>query len=351
MSQALVKVRLETAEAFLSSELHDGGAIDLAALAAMAHAAIERSDKSLAAAKAISGGALWERWYKSGDMQRHVIESITHIRDISKVNLGLSAICNDLAAANLEHARRIDSNHRATNIGLDEIKTLTAELLDYLRRPRDPSLLDGLKSLLSASSPTDQNLMHGWLHELSDAIDLQYATLLDHLNGLTKHLNSSDEAWVRIRMELAELGATVERQKAEANRQLALNSDRFSGILAQLDRRFSDVLVEVACQVASVDNKLADSRRHWAIELRLIEQQLVSQGEQQVYAIATERGSRESMPKALVGILKQNEASLRYEISEQKRRANQRMIWITGVLLIFQIAGFAFLSIKTGLWS
>ena len=351
MSQALIKVRVETAEAFLSAELHDHGSIDLAKLAELARSAIEKSNTSLAAAQAIAGGAFLARWLNSPAMQAHVIDSISHIRDISKVNLGLSAICNDLAAANLEHARRIDSNHRATNIGLDEIKALTAELLDHLRRPREPSVLDGLVTSLNTSIPTDQNAVREWLRELSNGIDQQYKTLHQNQNGLAKQLVSSDEAWVQIRTELARLGAAVQLRTAEANRQVALNSDRFSGISAQLDRRISDILVEVARQVTLIDDKVAESRRRLATDLKGLEQQLTKQGEQHAEAIAMERKSRDAMQKALGGILKKSESTLRDEISELKKRFNQRIVRIVGAILILQIAGFAYFSVKTGLWT
>ena len=317
----------------------------------MAHDAIAGSEESLATAQEITASNVVVRFFRSQELQQAVIQSITHIRDISKVNLGLSAICNDLAAANLEHARRIDANHNATNTELNEVKSLTGELLEHLRRPREPFLLDRLLPALSITDPGDHDAMCGWLRELAAAIDQQYSTLQDNLNGLTRQLQSSDEAWTRIREEFAGLRASAEHQKAESIRELGRIAGRLSGVSAEFDRRISDVLLEVASQVKAVGNELTGVHQRLAIDLRRVEQQLVTQANQHTQAIAAERVSREAMQKALVGIVKHSDDALRKTISKENRQLHQRIIWMAGVILVLQIAGFVFLSAKLGLWS
>ena len=128
MSNKVIAIREETAKEFLPQDMRRGNGIDLQKLSKLAKDAIEGSDASLATAKSIAEGSWWERFFKSGEMQRHVIQSITQIRDISKVNLGLSAICNDLAAASLEHANRIDKNYNEVNQKLHQIQSLDKRL-------------------------------------------------------------------------------------------------------------------------------------------------------------------------------------------------------------------------------
>ena len=91
MSSNMITIRKETAKRFLPAEMHKKGAIDLHALANLAKDAIDGSNTSLEAAQEIVDGGWISRVFNSGEMQQHIIQSISHIRDISKVNLGLSS--------------------------------------------------------------------------------------------------------------------------------------------------------------------------------------------------------------------------------------------------------------------
>lgn len=344
VSRALVTVKPEVAKAFLPKDMHKNGVIDLTALAAVANDAIVGSEESLVAAQAILNDGLLSRWINSGEMQRHVIQAITHIRDISKVNLGLSAICNDLAMANLEHARRIDANHHATNTGLNEVKTLTSDLLEHLRRPREQSLLDSLMPALGSTNLADHDAMRGWLRSLSEAIDLQYSSLQVNVKLLTEQQAPFAE-WVdRVNAEVSSLDASVRRslqdQTAESVRQLGLLSLRLEESLQQATSQTN----RVESLFRTSHNKLGDGLTKLNLHLNKLEAEVK-------IAIGAERASRDLMKEELSDMVIQREGAIRRTISELNQHLLKRMLWAAGALLILQVAGFAFLSIKMGLWS
>ena len=194
MSNNVITIRKETAQSFLPADMQRRGAIDLHELSKLAKDAMEGSELSLAAATAIANGNVISRLWNSGEMQQHIIQSISYLGDISKVNLGLSAICNDLAAANLEHASRIDRNNYATNQQLNQVQQLTEEILAHLRKPREPALLDRLLPALSKSNLADQDAMRGWLRTLTEEIDLQYAVLQENLDKLSRQNDNTVES-------------------------------------------------------------------------------------------------------------------------------------------------------------
>lgn len=168
MSSNEITIREETAQNFLPADMRMRGAIDLHELSKLAKEAMEGSERSLKAAGVIAGSNVITRLWNAGDMQKQIIQSISYLGEISKVNLLLSAICNDLAAANLEHASHIDKNHHATNQQLNQVQQLIGELLAHLRKPRQPALLDGLLPALAEANPADQDAMRIWLRTLTE---------------------------------------------------------------------------------------------------------------------------------------------------------------------------------------
>ena len=383
-SRALVTVKPEVARVFLPKNMHKNGEIDLTALADLAKGAVAASDKSLIAAKAIADGAWWQRWLQGGVLQQHIVESITHIRDISKVNLALSAICNDLAAANLEHASRIDANHLATNTGLNEVKTLTSELLDHLRQPRHPGLLDGLLPALGAANLADQDAMRGWLRSLSEAIDLQYSSLQANVKLLTAQQVPFAQRVDCLSAELSSLDAamrtSLQNQKTASVEQLGLISLRLEDGLKQsisqahqvesalrmslqvqkaesdqqlklISLTMQESIQKAKSQTSHVESMLGKSHGKLADALGSLNQHLNKHISEVKMVINAERASRDQMIKELNDMLIQRESAMRVSISDSNQRVLKKMYWAASVILIIQVTGFVFLSIKMGLWS
>jgi hypothetical protein len=339
MSNTVITIRKETTQAFLPAEMNWSGEIDLGVLAAIAKEAINKSDMSLAAASAIADGSWWDRFFKSGDMQRHVIQSITHIRDISKVNLGLSAICNDLAAANLEHANRIDINHHATNQQLGKVEKLTTELLEHLRRPREPGLLDSLLPALSTANPSDQNEMHGWLRSLTQGIDLQYSALQKNLDVLSTKKDFSEGTLNQLGLKIASLGDLIEERIAYTNRQhFQLRTETFDK-LEQSDLRANDA-----------DTTLRLNKEQLQGNISSLTREMTKRHAEVLTAIQAERVGREDMHQSLVKLIKEREKSVRATIGKLNQHLLKRMLWTAGGIVTLQIAGFAYFAFKLGLW-
>jgi hypothetical protein len=339
MSNNVITIRHETARQFLPTQFHNDPRLDLTALAEMAKNAIEKSDASLSAAKEIADSSWWNRFFNSGEMQSHVIHTMEHIRDISKVNLGLSAICNDLAAANLEHASRIDKNHHTTNQQLNQVQQLTAELLANLRKPREPALLDRLLPALSKANPADQDAMRGWLRTLTEEIDLQYAVLQENLDKLSQQNDSTVESVTRFRVEIASLSETLTNQKADAVQQLGLLSSRLSASVSDLTQRAD-----------KTDATIRKSHEVLAAALTTLNQLLARHQTEFQNAIQSEHASRDAMQQAIVSLIKQREGAVRTTIGELNQHLLKRMLWGAGGIVVLQVLGLGFLAFKMGLF-
>lgn len=213
----VIAITDKTAKDFLLEELQKGG-VDLGQLAATARKAIEGSDVSLKVAGDIANRGWLARLWNSGEFAKHVVESIGHIRDISKVNLALSAVCNDLAATNLIHAQRIDANHLETSQQLQQVQELTSALLEHLRTACESSLLQPIALALADVDTGDKDALHGWLNSFSEAIDQQYAALQENLQQLTQQQASTSQEVVRFSTELSSLNAVQETQKSDRTR-------------------------------------------------------------------------------------------------------------------------------------
>lgn len=342
MSKNVITVSGKTAQAFLPSDRPGGGQIDLGELASIAKTAMDGSDRSLQAAQAIADGGWLDRFLHSGDMQRHVIESITYIRDISKVNLGLSAICNDLAAANLEHASRIDKNHHSTNQQLSQIQQQTGELLAHLRRVREPGLLERLLPALSKTNLAGQDEIRGWLQKLTEEIDLQYVVLQENLDKLTGQ-NTRTTDWLnRLDDEIAMLDESLTNQKKDTSQQMGLLSGRLTVGFSESSQR-----------AEKTDAALRKSHEVLAAALTTLttlNQQLTRHKAEFQTAIQAEQTSRGTMHQSVLSLVQQREGEIRKTIGELNQHLLKRMLWGAGCILIFQILAFGFLAFKMGLF-
>ncbi len=213
-----VSITKETAKEFLPTELHKVRSIDLKELAARARDAIEGSERSLEVAGDIANSNFLARLWNSGAFAQNVVESIGYIRDISQVNLALSAVCNDLAAANLLHAQKIDANHRETSQQLQDVQQLTGALLEHLRVARDSALLQPIAQGLGQIDATDKDELNGWLQSFSEAIDFQYLTLQEKVKQLVQQSSVSTEEFQSIRHELSRLSDANQNQHSHTER-------------------------------------------------------------------------------------------------------------------------------------
>lgn len=339
MSNNVITIRHETARQFLPTQFHNDPRLDLTALAEMAKNAIEKSDASLSAAKEIADSSWWNRFFNSGEMQSHVIHTMEHIRDISKVNLGLSAICNDLAAANLEHASRIDKNHHATNQQLNQVQQLTAELLTHLRKPREPALLDRLLPALSKANPADQDAMRGWLRTLTEEIDLQYVVLQENLDKLTNKNDYAVELATQARAEVTRFSESLTSHKKDAGHQLGLVSSRLSASVSDSTQRAD-----------KTDATIRKSHEVLAAALTTLNQQLARNQSEFQTAIQSENANRDAMQQAILSLIKQREGAIRTTIGELNQHLLKRMLWGAGGIVVLQAFGFGFLAFKMGLF-
>lgn len=351
----VVSITQETAKDFLPAELRKkGSSIDLKALADKARTAIDGSEKSLTAAGDIADGNWLARLWNSGDFAKNVVESIGYIRDISQVNLALSAVCNDLAAANLTHAQKIDANHQATNEQLQDIQRSMAELLQHLRTQRDSTLLQPIAQRLGQVHASDKKALRHWLHLFSEAIDQQYHELQEQIDQLGQAPTVARDELDPIRQQLDRVSSANEEQQA--------HSARIGNELKRVEAVLHDLATENARQMDLFDAEITHQKDIAAQRSQKLDA-LLRQSHAKLGAglnqlndriahttrnLAAECKEREERDVSLQAALAQREIALRNTIKALNLHWLKRFIWGGGALLLLQVLAFAFLASKIG---
>ena len=339
---SIVPLTRETAKNFLPAELRKrGSSIDLKALADKARTAIDGSEQSLKAAGNIADGGWLTRLWHSGDFARSVVESIGYIRDISQVNLALSAVCNDLAAANLTHAQKIDANHLATNEQLQDVQRSMGELLQHLRTQRDSALLQPIAQRLGQVDAADKEALQGWLHSFSEAIDLQYLALREKLDHHTQQPAVSAENLQPIRQELNRLSSANANQHDHAQR-LEGDLQRLQEALQHRYTEHSQELARLYAELTRHKERAAQDHRALTRSLHQSHAKLgdalshLNEGLGSVMrSLETERRARE-----------EQDDLLRSTIKALNLHWLKRFLWGGGALLLLQLVAYAFLASK-----
>ena len=367
-----VSITKETAKEFLPTELHKVRSIDLKELAARARDAIEGSERSLEVAGDIANSNFLARLWNSGAFAQNVVESIGYIRDISQVNLALSAVCNDLAAANLLHAQKIDANHRETSQQLQDVQQLTGALLEHLRVARDSALLQPIAQGLGQIDATDKDELNGWLQSFSEAIDFQYLTLQEKVKQLVQQSSVSTEEFQSIRHELSRLSDANQNQHSHTERIEAelkrMSTEEFQSVRHELSR-LSDAnqnqhshTERIEAELKRVEKGLQHLNTEYALQKDLAAQRiqafdatlrqshtklgdgLIELSERLELAsrsLAAERNAREESHLSILETFGQREAALRSTIIK-------RLFWSGGVFLLLQAGAFAYFIAQIG---
>ena len=367
-----VSITKETAKEFLPTELHKVRSIDLKELAARARDAIEGSERSLEVAGDIANSNFLARLWNSGAFAQNVVESIGYIRDISQVNLALSAVCNDLAAANLLHAQKIDANHRETSQQLQDVQQLTGALLEHLRVACDSALLQPIVQGLGQIDATDKDELNGWLQSFSEAIDFQYLTLQEKVNQLVQQSSVSTEEFQSIRHELSRLSDANQNQHSHTERIEAelkrVSTEEFQSVRHELSR-LSDAnqnqhshTERIEAELKRVEKGLRHLNTEYALQKDLAAQRiqafdatlrqshtklgdgLIELSERLELAsrsLAAERNAREESHLSILETFGQREAALRSTIIK-------RLFWSGGVFLLLQAGAFAYFIAQIG---
>ena len=330
------------------------------------------SERSLEVAGDIANSNFLARLWNSGAFAQNVVESIGYIRDISQVNLALSAVCNDLAAANLLHAQKIDANHRETSQQLQDVQQLTGALLEHLRVARDSALLQPIAQGLGQIDATDKDELNGWLQSFSEAIDFQYLTLQEKVNQLVQQSSVSTEEFQSIRHELSRLSDANQNQHSHTERIEAelkrVSTEEFQSVRHELSR-LSDAnqnqhshTERIEAELKRVEKGLQHLNTEYALQKDLAAQRiqafdatlrqshtklgdgLIELSERLELAsrsLAAERNAREESHLSILETFGQREAALRSTIIK-------RLFWSGGVFLLLQAGAFAYFIAQIG---
>lgn len=362
-----VVISEETAKAFLPRELRKHGGVDLKQLVGKARGAIKDSDASLKAAGDIANSNVLVRIWKSGELAKHVVQAIGHIRDISQVNLALSAVCNDLASANLLHAERIDANHRATSQQLDAVQTAVGALLAQLRAAPQSALVEPLAQTLGSVDASDMDAVHGWLHAFSSGIDQQYLALQDRISQLAEQPKVSSEEIQNIRQETHRLTSEQQQLRADSERidmeigrlgsELKTVDSESTHRLAQLQSQLEGEIAQLEQLGRSLGATVRQSHEKLAGALSVLNERVERQKSEFARALHEERHLREQALSVAHSQAEEREralattiSDLRTTISALNRHLLKRIGWVAGGLFAVQLAGFVYLGVHIGLW-
>lgn len=338
----------------MPTRLRSDGGIDLKKLAVTTRKAIEGSERSLEAACDIANSNMLARIWNSGAFAKNVVESIGYIRDISQVNLALSEVCNDLAAANLLHAQKIDSNHHETSQQLQDVQRLTGGLLDHLRTARDSALLQPIVQGLGVVDAADKDALHGWLQSFSEAIDLQYLALLDKINQFAQRPAVSTEDLQQIHLKIDRLSSANQNQRDHSD-QIEADLKCLEEGLRNLDAEHNRQRVLFGTEITHQEELAAQRVRAFDATLRQSHaklgdglNQLSERLELTKSSLAAERKAREEHHASMLETLEQREQALRRTISALNSHWLKRLFWMGGTLLLVQATAFAYLVAHIG---
>lgn len=354
MKNHLVPIREATAKQFLPEGMHKNGGIDLRELADAASSALVGSQKSLDDARQIVDGNWLTRLWNSNELQSHVIDSIGFLRDISKVNLGLSAICNDLAQANLEHARRIDSHTQSINDQLATVQAATSQILDHLCKPKSPALLDSLIPTLTDGSLKDREAVAGWLKRLTENINLEYEITRERLDKCQALIEPSASSLSRLEKSMSNLTEQVstDRNDAEATRSI------FKNEIVRIDQesqtRFTSLVKDVADNQSNAeqraqkqDGMLKAFYEQLADGLKTLNSRMTTHQSEFQSALKEEADIRSALNLSLLKQIAKRDETLRRTISALNIHWLKRLILVGSVLAAVQVGMFIFFAFKT----
>jgi hypothetical protein len=353
MKNRLVPIREATAKQFLPAEMHKDGGIDLHALANVAGTALAGSQKSLDDAKEIVNGNWLTRWWNSNELQGHMIDSIGFLRDISKVNLGLSAICNDLAEANLEHARRIDTHTQSTNDQLAAVQASTSQILEHLRKPAKPALLDGLIPALTDGSLKDRDAIAGWLRTLTESINLEYEITLERVEKLQASIEPSSILAIRLEESLSSLADQIGTLRSNAEAIRVVFETRFTRIGQDVQTHFASLTKDIAenrssaeLRAQKLESMLKKSHDQLGDALKILNARMRAHQSESQAAIKTEADARVAMNHSLLKQLAARDEAFHKTIGHLNKHWLKRLMLVGGGLAAVQISMFIFLAFK-----
>lgn len=262
-----------------------GQAIDMNGLMQAAHDALELTRSAVGRAQAITDQNAFVRLWKSKEFQRDVIQAVQGIGELARINLALSAVCSDLAAANLRHA---EQQNRTQHVIAGHLQTI-----EQLVRA-------------GAGGPTAA----GNGHPLADSLADQLRQASEALNALAEQHGSLVE-------QLARLEATTSRL-ADREVELTASTARVRDDMDVLERRSANEFAELRLELRA---ESANQRKHLQ-RLREQVQQHHDEGLDNVQR-AYKRGT----------------AYADTRLRQLDRQMRVRLRWIVAVLLVCQVAG------------
>jgi len=340
MSDTVIVVRPETADRFGLTEVD--GKVDLARLASEASRALKESDEALARAREITDGNWIAQWFQSGEMHRQVIGAIGHIRTIAQVNVALSAICNDLAARNLEDARVLGRNQDRTAQRLNELHRAVDDVLGLLAKSSDPPTTPdlgrtGRESCAGdcAGSASDVRLFRRQFEE-------QHRKLLKIGEKVEADAEEFRGFAAEIRSDVTEL-----RDRTRATQEgVARRVDACEQLIASdIRRRKTEIesvqalLDKLEARLSKVGGDVAQTDAFARISVSRIGRRLDDAD-----------AARDSMKASIDANSKQLKMAVGSELRRMMKASRVDLLTACGMLLALQLIGIGFAAHWAGLW-
>ncbi|MDM0117542.1 hypothetical protein QTI66_36125 [Variovorax sp. J22R133] len=318
-------IPLQGTAQWMPAEFVKKGAVDMAHVARLAGDAVKGCDQALAEANAITQGNVVTQIWNFTALQQKFVEAIGHIRDISKVNLVLTAVCNDLASTNLDLARRMDRHQEDLGAGVRQAEELTQELLEVVRERQIITVAKSGGTSASKSGGDIDIPQPDTMQQALLAINSQCATLARKL-----------EAWgLQSQQEQAHLSARITGLEAgQAN--AGAEAKRLADRLVDQDRRMAKGQEEFQAQL-----------HHNTVDVR---QRQASHAREQAQQLAVERDERQAAHSIALEQIRKFQQLFGERLGALNRHLLRRMAWMSGGLLLAQVAAFAYLAAKIGLY-
>jgi hypothetical protein len=335
MIESEIIIRQETAGRFGVS--NSNGRVDLAELAADASRALRESDEALDRVRAIDGENWVVKWLNSGEIRAEMVRAIEHIRTIARVNVALSAICNDLAASNLEHAKTLCANQERTAKALNDIHVAVDQIF---QRSSIATRQVRVLSSPNESSPDVEGAGAG-VQSLQTQLDLQ----CDELARISSEVDSGFHELRRLeeglRSDLEDLRGTTTAAKDAVVRRIRRCESRIDDARAELNaltKSFRSIGDALEVRLAKCERDLIQADAFSRDSLRRIGERVESLGS----ALKSMRVSNDTDRRKL-------KAELGSELRRMMKAGRVDLLTACAVLLVLQLIGIGFVIQWAGL--
>lgn len=334
--------------------------IDFRDLEDRASAAIRGSDASLAAAREIQEGNFLRRLWDGAELNRHVIDTIGHVKSMSEVNLALSALCHQLSDRTLRLASEAESQHRIVEARLIAANLRLEAIRSVIRGRRDGGDAEGAGERGGEAGDGEDAVVR--LLERSGRHDDALASLtadVEAQRAAAEQLGTQLEAAIEaLRSKVVGVSGLLADEVASLQAKLGLETARSDATLQRVNQRIDVIDAQRKQGAQEVDLRLRELGEELRRELgelqkrqqrlRQLQQDFASGLAAAVARIGEEAAARSELSKTVDSRFERERSVVAGILRQTAARARRELLIVAAVLVGINFAAIAWVALSAG---